>query len=133
MTVGLTTLDALVTRFGEPAFCKIDVEGFDLEVLQGLSRPLRALSFECVPPAADLALACMDRLRLARSVRIQFLLRGVHETLRDELDRNNELALVLRGLPSNGPCGDVYARPPDDVKRCDGGPDCWQRRQRRGR
>jgi FkbM family methyltransferase len=48
--VEVTTLDELVARYGEPTFCKIDVEGFELEVLEGLSRPLRALSFEYLPP-----------------------------------------------------------------------------------
>src|SRR5918911_2773224 len=60
--VPVTTLDALIARYGRPAFCKIDVEGYDLEVLEGLSEPLPALSFEYVPPAVDLALACLDRL-----------------------------------------------------------------------
>jgi FkbM family methyltransferase len=60
--VRVTTLDALIERFGEPTFCKIDVEGFELEVLRGLSRPLRSLSFEYVPGAIDMALACFDHL-----------------------------------------------------------------------
>ena len=46
----MTTLDTLVAEYGEPAFCKIDVEGFEVEALKGLSRPLRALSFEYGPP-----------------------------------------------------------------------------------
>ncbi|MCK4784435.1 MAG: FkbM family methyltransferase [Desulfobacteraceae bacterium] len=32
----------------EPAFCKIDVEGDEFDVLQGLSRPIKAISFEFV-------------------------------------------------------------------------------------
>ena len=108
--VAVTTLDALIARHGEPAFCKIDVEGFDLEVLSGLSRPLRALSFECVPPAADLALACMDRLLVLGNYEFNFSygesmrLHGPTWTSRDGL------APLLRSLPADGACGDVYAR-----------------------
>jgi FkbM family methyltransferase len=31
-----TTMDALVSRYGVPSFCKIDVEGLEYEVLRGL-------------------------------------------------------------------------------------------------
>jgi FkbM family methyltransferase len=35
VTVPVTTLDELIAKYGVPAFCKIDVEGFELEVLRG--------------------------------------------------------------------------------------------------
>src|SRR5215468_2125109 len=44
--VPVTTLDALVARFGTPRFIKIDVEGYEAEVLGGLAAPVPALSFE---------------------------------------------------------------------------------------
>jgi FkbM family methyltransferase len=45
--VEVTTLDNLIKQFGTPAFCKIDVEGFEHQVLKGLSRPvIKYISFE---------------------------------------------------------------------------------------
>lgn len=44
--VEVTTLDRAIEKFGVPQFCKIDVEGFEPQVLRGLSHAIRTISFE---------------------------------------------------------------------------------------
>jgi len=39
-TVPTTTIDLLVSQFGVPDFCKIDVEGYELHVLKGMTKPI---------------------------------------------------------------------------------------------
>lgn len=58
----VTTLDALIAAHGEPAFCKIDVEGYEAEALSGLTRPVRTLSFEFTTIQRGVALDCLRRL-----------------------------------------------------------------------
>jgi hypothetical protein len=60
--VPVTTLDALVAEHGLPDFVKIDVEGHEAAVLQGLSRAPRAVSFEVLPALRERAIACVRRL-----------------------------------------------------------------------
>jgi FkbM family methyltransferase len=60
--VRTVTADDLIAEYGEPAFVKIDVEGAEPTVLGGLSRPVRALSFEYLPGAIGEVEACAARL-----------------------------------------------------------------------
>lgn len=61
--VELTTLDNLISKFGKPNFCKIDVEGYELEVLKGLSHKIDIISFEfTIPEFKDRAIECIKYL-----------------------------------------------------------------------
>jgi len=61
--VQITTLDALIERYGLPAFCKIDVEGYEEEVLKGLTKVIPCISFEyTVPERMNTIIGCLDQL-----------------------------------------------------------------------
>jgi FkbM family methyltransferase len=46
VTVPVTTLDKAIDEFGVSTFCKMDVEGFEVDVLKGLSKPIPLLTIE---------------------------------------------------------------------------------------
>lgn len=48
--IQLITLDALIKKFGRPFYVKIDVEGYEWEVVRGLTQPVSLVSFECNLP-----------------------------------------------------------------------------------
>ena len=58
----LVTLDELIRKHGMPAFVKIDVEGYEFNVLKGLTRAVRCLSFEFTPERFKTAIECVDYL-----------------------------------------------------------------------
>lgn len=47
----VTTLDSLIEKYGLPYFIKIDTEGYELEILKGLSQPVQFISLEFFFPA----------------------------------------------------------------------------------
>jgi hypothetical protein len=62
--VPVVTLDSAIERFGTPVFCKIDVEGWELEVLTGLTQPIPVLSFEfqLTDHGIRKTIACLEKL-----------------------------------------------------------------------
>jgi FkbM family methyltransferase len=110
VSVPVTTLDALIAVHGVPAFTKIDVEGFEAEVLRGLSRPLPALSVEYVAAALDGAIDALDRLQTLGSYAFNRSpgesLRLLHERWTTAAEMRDE----LRNLRVEAGSGDLYAR-----------------------
>ena len=109
-TYYFSSLDDLIARYGEPRFVKIDVEGAERDVLDGLTRPLVALSFEYIPVAVDRAVACVERLDQLGPYRYRY---SRAETMQwacaDWLDAAGLMA-ELRAMPLSDRSGDVYAR-----------------------
>ncbi len=106
--VAVTTLDALIAQHGVPSFCKIDVEGFEHEVLKGLTRPLPALSIEYVRPALEIALQAVTRLAAMGPYRFNL---SPGESMRFAADWCSAAAIAdrLAALPADDNSGDVYA------------------------
>ncbi|MEM8794830.1 MAG: FkbM family methyltransferase [Pseudomonadota bacterium] len=109
-TIRTTTLDDLIKRHGEPVFAKIDVEGFEAEVLAGLSTPLKALSFEFTTIQKNVAETCLQLLDKLGPYRFNISLGEDHEfTFVEPLDADAMTSHIL-ALPHEANSGDVYAR-----------------------
>jgi FkbM family methyltransferase len=107
--VEVSTLDTLIAAHGVPAFCKIDVEGYEHAVLEGLSRPLPGISLEYLPAALDPALVAIARLNRLGTYRFN---RSVGESMILAIPRwlgAAEMSAELKRLPRNEKAGDVYA------------------------
>ena len=61
--IQITTLDALIKKFGDPQYIKIDVEGYELNVLKGLSKKSGIISFEITSEFFSDAIKCLKYLK----------------------------------------------------------------------
>ena len=120
ISVPLVTLDELIVRYGEPQFCKIDVEGFEHEVLSGLSQPLPALSFEYIPVAIARAIACVERTSALGEYRYRHSRVETHRWAGPNWLEPKAMIEILRAFPTNDRSGDVYAVRTDQLARFTG-------------
>jgi FkbM family methyltransferase len=109
--VDVTTLDALIAEFGAPAFCKIDVEGMEAEILKGLSTPLPLIAFEYLPAALPIAQACLDRLGALGPHEFNLVIGERQALALPEWLDAEAFTSALRDAAAGGRSGDVYARP----------------------
>ncbi|MBN1490088.1 MAG: FkbM family methyltransferase [Phycisphaerae bacterium] len=108
--VPVTTLDALIEEHGVPVFCKIDVEGFEYSVLQGLSWPIATVSFEFAKEFLEDAERCM--MYLASLGEAEFNYAYGEEALfrRPTWTDASTLLAHLHASDDETLCGDIYAR-----------------------
>jgi FkbM family methyltransferase len=60
--VKTTTLDELIKGFGKPNYIKIDVEGYEIEVLLGLTQKVGIISFEFASEFIKNSIICINHL-----------------------------------------------------------------------
>lgn len=103
--VNVSTLDNQISKHGLPKFIKIDVEGYELEVIKGLSQKVPFISIEFTAEDIQNSFRCIDTLKNLGSFKSSY-------SYAEELSLNSP-----------------WMNPDDLVKKlsniCDKNPQCW--------
>jgi FkbM family methyltransferase len=108
--VNMTTLDCLISEYGRPKFCKIDVEGFEYPVLRGLSTKIPFISFEFLSECLNEARLCVEYLTTLGSVRFNYSLYNFYTYCSRRWLSSTELLKAISRYPAYYWSGDIYAR-----------------------
>lgn len=115
LKVKTTTLDALILKYGDPKYIKIDVEGHELQVLKGLTKKSGIISFEFVEEFFDQALKCINYLQSIGYKEFNLSL-GDNNNFYSEWKKKNLLLKQLKNFIKNKLInkekiwGDIYCR-----------------------
>jgi FkbM family methyltransferase len=108
--VPVITLDQLIAAHGIPAFCKIDVEDFELQALQGLTIPIPALSIEYFSPTLDRTISCIERLEELAVYEYNWSFGESQQLEGENWLSARQMIDIFTHYTSDSRSGDVYAR-----------------------
>lgn len=111
--VQVTTLDKLVKEYGEPAFCKIDVEGYEYKVLKSLSEPIKAVSFEFTPTQEFIlsAITIVEHLASLGEIKFNYTIGESISMVLNKWVGPDEISGILSSFSKKTAIsGDIYGR-----------------------
>lgn len=108
--VNVFTLDDLIEKYGLPNFCKLDVEGFELAVLKGLSHKIPLICFEFFNYDMNNTLLCLEELKRLGFKNFNW---SKGEQQQFKMDNWFGVDLLLKDINKNNDkkfSGDIYAK-----------------------
>lgn len=107
----ITTLDLLISKYGNPRYIKIDVEGYEFEVLKGLTRRLGIISIEFTSEYINNTINCIGYLDFLGYTKFNVCLGENEKFSLDTFINKDEMINILKINASEHPLlwGDVYA------------------------
>ena len=112
INVDTSTLDIEIARHGVPTYVKIDVEGYELEVLKGLSEPIKFISIEFIAEDIQRSIAWMDKLDELGNYQYNFSEGETHFFENNEWFSKNRLLDFLNSKKENKSnlWGDIFCK-----------------------
>ena len=108
--VEVTTLDNLIQEYSLPKFCKIDVEGFEFEVLKGLTKIIPIICFEFTRELFEDAKKCINYLKSLGDVLFNFVKGASTYFFLPKFVSDDKLYEEIDIIQDDLLWGDIYAR-----------------------
>ena len=103
------TLDSLIDFCGTPEYIKIDVEGYELEVIKGLTKKVRFISFEYTKEFFDITIECINQLQKIGFTKFNFTVGEFEQFIFPSWKTKEVLIPFIEGMCDALIFGDIYA------------------------
>ena len=103
-------IDTLINEFGVPDFCKIDTEGFELEILSNLSYKIPIIEFEFNEAFIDETLSCLDLITNLGNYEFNFILNENPKFINKKWNAMKEIKKQISNLPTKHLHGNLFAK-----------------------
>lgn len=108
--VTATTLDELIKEYGAPYFCKLDLENYELQALQGLTAPISLISFEFNKPLINNAITCAAYLSKLGDYEFNMMYYERFVFANSKWVNFDELQIICGSMPESILTGEIFAR-----------------------
>jgi len=109
--VNIVTLDDLIKQYGVPRFCKIDVEGYEYNVIKGLSsNKIYCISFEFSYEFLSDTINCCLYLRRLGYNKFNFSVESNYDLELAECQEYEKVIRKIKLFKDEKLCGDIYAK-----------------------
>lgn len=109
--VTVNTLDNLIEEYGLPTFIKIDVEGYELRVLKGLTQKVDYISYEFMfPKFYDKAVECLNYLETLGELECNFSWGESMDLVYEEWVNSGDFRKKIKEISDTQNFGDIYIR-----------------------
>lgn len=108
--VKMQTMDSLIEQHGIPHFCKIDVEGYEIEVLRGLSHKIPLISFEFNYPLKHLTIECIEVLEKFEPIVYNYVAYEKPSFALKKWVNSAEIKEIINKISPEIKTGDIYLK-----------------------
>lgn len=110
ISISVTSINALIQKYGLPDFVKIDVEGSEWKIIATLEYPIPHFSFEFIYPQLNNIEEILSKISALGDYRFNFSLRERHQFAFPEYVSYDVLKKRITHLPYPLISGDIYAK-----------------------
>jgi FkbM family methyltransferase len=108
--IKMVTINKLIELYGSPDFCKIDTEGYELEVLSALKQTIPTISFEFMSELNNKTLGCIEYLEKLGKGKYNLCLGMNYKFLLDKWVSGKDMKDILIRNGKNQWNGDIYVK-----------------------